>query len=404
MDSQRAERVAKLFVRTGYRAVVCRAPQHVLMFTGYLPVLGNSFCIVSLGPDETPEARLAVPADEESLVPADAAVEVRTFSEETLQYIGDTLTSVRDPLAQLLESAGLTRGGRVGYEGGYSPIAAAYTQVGVEGPATLDLLLRLPPRVSVSDASSVLAEVMAFKSDEEVERIRRSASVAHQGFVAARSAIRAGVTEADVEAETVAAVTRAGYERAGIGRVLAHAHCMAGPRAALAHRAYNQTSGAVIKRGDTVLVQMEVALDGYWAELTRTFFAEDASADWAHANQVCIRAQDAAMSWIRDGVRGRDVDEAARQILKAAGLGERFKHGLGHGVGFQAINHSAVPVLHPASDDILCTGMVHNLEPAVYREGIGGLRMNDNVAVRREGAERLSIETPRDLDWLVTGS
>jgi len=84
-----------------------------------------------------------------------------------------------------------------------------------------------------------------------------------------------------------------------------------------------------------------------------------------------------------------------------AGFGPAFKHGLGHGFGFQAINHDAAPVLHPASNAVLRSGMVHNIEPAVYMEGKGGIRLNDNVLVRNDGNEVLSKMIPHDLDWLV---
>ena len=84
-----------------------------------------------------------------------------------------------------------------------------------------------------------------------------------------------------------------------------------------------------------------------------------------------------------------------------AGFGPAFKHGLGHGFGFQAINHDAAPILHPASNAVLRSGMVHNMEPAAYLEGKGGIRLNDNVLVRNDGNEVLSKMIPRDLDWLV---
>ncbi|HET7638877.1 MAG TPA: M24 family metallopeptidase, partial [Ktedonobacteraceae bacterium] len=88
-------------------------------------------------------------------------------------------------------------------------------------------------------------------------------------------------------------------------------------------------------------------------------------------------------------------------VMQQAGFGSAFKHGLGHGFGFQAINHAAAPVLHPASHAVLRSGMVHNMEPAVYLDGKGGIRLNDNVAVRAGGYEVLSSALPRDLDWLV---
>jgi Xaa-Pro aminopeptidase len=87
--------------------------------------------------------------------------------------------------------------------------------------------------------------------------------------------------------------------------------------------------------------------------------------------------------------------------MEQAGCGAAFKHGLGHGFGFQAINHAASPVLHPASKETLRSGMVHNMEPAVYLEGKGGIRLNDNVLVRQDGNEVLSSMIPRALDWLV---
>jgi Xaa-Pro aminopeptidase len=176
---------------------------------------------------------------------------------------------------------------------------------------------------------------------------------------------------------------------------------MTGSRAALAYRAFNLTSNAAIQRGDTVTVQMEIGINGYWAELTRTFFAETISDEWRKAHQTCVAAQDAALKLIRDGARARDIDGAARQVMQQAGFGPFFKHGSGHGLGLQAINHSALPVLHPASQDILHAGMVHNLEPAVYIDGKGGLRLNDNVAVQTNGCEVLSSALSRDLDWLA---
>jgi Xaa-Pro aminopeptidase len=195
---------------------------------------------------------------------------------------------------------------------------------------------------------------------------------------------------------------------------------MAGARAALAYRAFNLTSNAPIEQGDPVLVQMEVGINGYWAELTRTFFAQTVSREWRKVHQACVEAQDAALKTIRDGVLARDVDAAARQVMQQAGFGTAFKHGLGHGLGFQTINHAAAPILHPASHAVLRRGMVHNMEPAVYLDSKGGFRLNDNVVVQAEdrgGAsssankdiptlrspryEVLSSALPRTLDWLL---
>ncbi|GAC1629765.1 MAG: hypothetical protein NVS4B9_21740 [Ktedonobacteraceae bacterium] len=401
MNTQRLEYIKALFAREGYHALLCRMPQHVLMLTGYQPILGNSFCLVSLNTAREIEMRLAIPADEKDLVPAGTAIEVKTFAEETMDYIGNTLDAAREPLGELLRSARLGAGAIVGIEGGRTPIMPTYTQVGVTGPETHDLLHLLLLGGEFRDATSLLDELSAVKTEEELAAIRRCEAVACQGFAAARKAIHVGVTEADVTAATYAALLRSGYAASGAHHVQPHVHVMAGPRAALAYRAFNLTSNAPIKQGDTVTVQMESGINGYWAELTRTFFTETINEEWRKVYQACIAAQEAALKIIRNGASARDADAAARQVMQQAGLGGAFKHGLGHGFGFQAINHAAAPVLHPASHAILRSGMVHNMEPAAYLDGKGGFRLNDNVAVRENGNEVLSSALPRDLDWLV---
>ncbi|MFL5629493.1 MAG: M24 family metallopeptidase, partial [Ktedonobacteraceae bacterium] len=363
MNTQRLEYIKALFTREGYHALLCRIPQHVLMLTGYQPILGNSFCLVSLNPAQEIEIRLAVPVDEQDLVPQGAAVEVKTFAEETMDYIGDTLDAVREPLGGLLRAAGLGEGAVVGIEGGRTPIMPAYTQVGVIGPETRELLHLLLLGGELRDATTILEELSAVKTEEELAAIRRSEAVACQGFAAARAALHVGATEADVAAATYAALLRTGYATSGAQNVQPHVHVMAGPRAALAYRAFNLTSNASIQQGDTVTVQMEIGINGYWAELTRTFFAGTISEEWRKAHQACIAAQDAALKLIRDRASAQAIDGAARQVMQQAGFGAFFKHGLGHGFGFQAINHAAAPVLHPASHAVLHSGMVHNMEP-----------------------------------------
>ena len=90
------------------------------------------------------------------------------------------------------------------------------------------------------------------------------------------------------------------------------------------------------------------------------------------------------------GVEARAVDQAARDVLADHGLGASFKHPVGHGVGFAAIDHNARPRLRPGSPDVLLPGMVCNIEPAVYLENAGGLRHCDMVAVTDTGLELLT--------------
>lgn len=371
------------------------------MFTGYQPMLGEAFCIVSLNPVNEVEIRLAVPEQEREFVPEGVAVEVKTFTVETMHYIGNAADSARKPLTELLESAGIHENAVIGIEGGRSPIIPAYTQVGVPGLETYRLLRALIQGAEVHDASSVFTELASLKTDEEIATIKRSCAVAHQGFLAARQAVRVGVSEAEVAAITTAVLIGAGYAVTGVRQVQPYVHVMSGSRAAFAYRAFNLTSNRLIELGDTVLVQIEIGVNGYWAELTRTFFVETVSETWRNVCQACRDAQDAALNVIHDGVEGSKVDEVARNMMRKAGFGQAFKHGLGHGFGFQAINHDAQPILHPASTSILHSRMTHNLEPSVYLNGDGGFRLNDDVLVRDTDNEVLSAAIPRDIAWLV---
>ncbi|HLH62436.1 MAG TPA: Xaa-Pro peptidase family protein [Ktedonobacteraceae bacterium] len=404
MDSARKQRIIEMFLNRGedFHALICRLPQNVVMLTGYQPILGNTFCLVTVdAATKEVQVRMALPVDEQDLVAPGTAIEVKTYAEETMHYIANTIEAVREPLAELIRSAGINENAVIGYEGIHSPVATAYTQVGVPGPATLELLHQLFLGGYLRDVSDMLDELAAIKTEDEIEAMRRCEQVAYEGFKAARDAVRVGASEADVAAATCGALIRAGYAVPGAKHVLPHVHVMAGPRAALAYRAFNLTSNYAIAQGDTVTVQMEVCINGYWAELTRSFFAGSLSDEWRRAHEACVAAQDAALQSIRDGAAARAVDGAARNVMEKAGFGAAFKHGLGHGFGFQAINHAAAPVLHPASNAVLRNGMVHNMEPAVYLEGKGGIRLNDNVLVRNDGNEVLSKMIPRDLDWLV---
>src|SRR5437660_3482824 len=251
MDNARKQRIVKMFTKGGedFHALICRLPQNVVMLTGYQPMLGNTFCLVTVNADRDVEFRLALPVDDQDFVPPGTAVEVKTYAEETLHYINNTIEAVREPLAELIRSAGINENAVIGYEGIYSRVAAAYTQVGVPGPATLELLHQLFLGGYLRDVSTMLDELAAIKTEGEIEAIRRCEEVAHQGFNAAREAIHAGATEADVAAETCAALLRAGYAAPGANNVLPYVHVMAGSRAALAYRAFNLISNNPIQYG-----------------------------------------------------------------------------------------------------------------------------------------------------------
>jgi Xaa-Pro dipeptidase len=152
-----------------------------------------------------------------------------------------------------------------------------------------------------------------------------------------------------------------------------------------------------LQERDTVLLHANTYVDGYWTDITRTFSVGEPSAESKQMFSAIADARRAALEQIRPGVLARDVDRAARDVLAKHGFAELFTHGLGHEVGFGAINAADIPRLHPRSPDRLRSGMTFNIEPAIYKDGVRGIRHCDVVMVTESEVEVL---TP----WLPIGA
>jgi Xaa-Pro aminopeptidase len=144
-----------------------------------------------------------------------------------------------------------------------------------------------------------------------------------------------------------------------------------------------------IPRDTTVVVDTGCVVDGYCSDCTRTFLTGDAPR-LREAYELVLRAQLDGLAAVRPGAHGRDVDAASRSAIEEAGLGSRYGHGLGHGVGLEI--HEG-PVLRPESEDVLEAGNVVTVEPGLYFEGEFGVRIEDLVLVTDDGRERLTTVT-----------
>jgi Xaa-Pro aminopeptidase len=164
----------------------------------------------------------------------------------------------------------------------------------------------------------------------------------------------------------------------------------AGPNGALPHAEPGERE---IGRGELVVFDMGAQLDGYCSDGTRTFATGDPGEEGSAVYEVVREAQEASLQAIKAGVNGEDVDKVARAVIEAAGHGERFGHGLGHGVGLEV--HEG-PRLSPRADDVLAPGEVVTVEPGIYLPGKLGVRIEDLVIVTEEGLRNLS-SLPKDL-------
>ncbi|HET7121984.1 MAG TPA: aminopeptidase P family protein [Solirubrobacterales bacterium] len=164
----------------------------------------------------------------------------------------------------------------------------------------------------------------------------------------------------------------------------------AGPNGALPHAEPGERE---IGSGDLVVFDMGAKLDGYCSDGTRTYAVGEPGEPARTVYETVLAAQLAALDAVKAGVKGEDVDKVARDVIGAAGHGEHFGHGLGHGVGIDV--HEA-PRLSPRSEDLLAAGEVVTVEPGIYLAGKLGVRIEDLVVVTEDGIENLSA-LPKDL-------
>jgi Xaa-Pro aminopeptidase len=284
---------------------------------------------------------------------------------------------------------------------------AGAKNVGVEGSrltvAELEALKALGAKQTFVPQANLVENLRVVKDPSEVEKIREAVRVAERAFRMFAATLRETDTEKDMVDTLEGYVRRAGAKGTPFPPIVA-----VGERGALPHA---PPTGKQLGEGSKLLVDWGADL-GYKSDLTRTVRSpfqaaptrrnkfERVGFDYEEVYGVVLAAQNAALAVIRDGVPAREVDAAAREVLANAKLkghpglklGDYFTHGLGHGIGLEV--HEA-PRVRANSDDVLTAGMVITIEPGVYIPGWGGLRIEDDVLVTRDGYSLLT-SLPRE--------
>jgi Xaa-Pro aminopeptidase len=219
----------------------------------------------------------------------------------------------------------------------------------------------------------------AVKSEQELATIAEAARITDAAFVAATSAAEPGVTEKALAWQIESAMHDLGADGSGFPVIVA-----AGPHSA---RPHHDPKDRAIREGEPVVIDMGAMIAGYSADLTRTICLGQAPPAFIDRYNTVLSAQRRALTAIRAGMSGREADAVAREELSAAGCGDQFLHGLGHGVG---LNIHEFPSLAKSSDDILEPGHVVTIEPGLYFEGWGGIRIEDLCVVTPTGLNVLS--------------
>lgn len=240
-------------------------------------------------------------------------------------------------------------------------------------------------RCELIDAGGLVEALRRVKGEAEVAAIAAAAELTDEIYAETFERGLTGRTEAEVAAYAVARMREQGAEPSFAPIVAA------GPNGALPHAVPGPRE---IGRGELVVIDMGSRLDGYCSDCTRTVATGDLSDEAAEIYAVTLEANQLALAEVAAGRSASEIDEVARGVIKEAGYGEFFGHGLGHGVGMEV--HEA-PRLGPRSDDVLLAGDVVTVEPGIYLPGRCGVRIEDLVVVGEAAVERNLSAHPKAL-------
>jgi Xaa-Pro aminopeptidase len=271
-------------------------------------------------------------------------------------------------------------------------VAAKFKNVGIEAvhmPVALRSRLRkiLPARIKLKETSDIVERIRLIKDAGELAAIERAVKLGADLFNVALSTIKPGVAETDVAAEIEYAARRRGAEGMSFETIVA-----SGSRSALPH---GVASTARIPAKGFVVLDFGVILSGYCSDMTRTVHVGRPSPDARHMYQAVLESQLAGINAVKSGASAGDVDLACRSVLRRAKLDRYFTHSTGHGVGLEI---HELPRLARNQREPLAAGMVVTIEPGVYVEGKGGIRIEDMVAVTDRGCDVL---TPASKELIV---
>ncbi len=248
----------------------------------------------------------------------------------------------------------------------------------------LDVFAAAATGVELVRAAGLVEELRIVKDDAEIEALRMACAAADRALadLVEHGGLRPGRTELEVARELETRMLDHGAAGPSFESIVA-----TGVNSAVPH---HRPTDAELATGDLVKLDFGALVDGYHSDMTRTFVLGK-PADWQRElYDLVAAAQAAGRAALAPGVAVKDVDQAARAVIEAAGRGEEFLHGLGHGVGLEI--HEA-PSLAKTGAGTLSAGMAVTVEPGVYLSGKGGVRIEDTLVVRDGDPELLTLTT-----------
>jgi Xaa-Pro aminopeptidase len=369
----RLEAARRLARDAGLAGILVGVGADLRYLTGYTALPLERLTLLVL-PIDGP-ARLIVPRLE--ALPAESAPAVVGGSVDVVSW-----EEAEDPIRLV---ASLVRAGGTASDG--------WLRLAVSDRLLAMFLLRLQaelPEAEWSLASAVLRRLRAVKDPEEIALLRLAAEAADRVVEAIAGGPLVGRTEADIAREVRERLVAEGHDAAEFAIVAS------GPESASPH---HEASERVVGAGEPSVLDIGGPLSGYGSDTTRTIWVTGGDPgrgpdeEFRRIHELVRQAHQAATAAVRPGVAAEAIDAAARRVIEDGGYGPRFIHRVGHGIGLEGHED---PYLVTGNTELLEPGMAFSIEPGIYLEGRYGVRIEDIVVCRPEGALVLD-RTPRDL-------
>ncbi len=231
-----------------------------------------------------------------------------------------------------------------------------------------------------------VARCRAIKDEGEIELMKQAVRIAQQSLIQTLPLIKAGMSEQEVAAELIIRLFGNGSEQPlPFNPIVSTGAGAANPHA--------RPSSNRLTRGDLLVIDWGASWQGYVSDLTRTFAVGEVDEQSRRIHALVQQANEAGRSAAKPGRPCSSIDLAARSVIEAAGFGPNFTHRTGHGIGMECHEE---PYIHGGNRLVLEPGMTFTVEPGIYLSGMGGVRIEDDVLITRDGSISLS-DLPRDL-------
>jgi Xaa-Pro aminopeptidase len=244
-------------------------------------------------------------------------------------------------------------------------------------------------KVKLHPMKSPIKALRAIKSRDEIAALKRAAKLGSEGYDFVCGILKGGITESEVATELEIFWKRKGGKGLAFDSIIAF-----GANSSMPHY---KPGNVKLKKGDPILIDIGVNVNHYHSDMTRVPFFGKPSKKLEEIYAIVLEAQEEALKLCMPGTKISALDAAARGIIAEHGYAKNFSHSLGHGIGLEV---HELPFIRGTNDAILEAGMVLTIEPGIYLERVGGVRIEDTVVITENGHDNL---TARPKEPLIVG-